>query len=200
MQMSDDEEARFAAVRVSYQRGHIPCRSARFTSSCARETYQQSSRKSSVPSDPAKQVQVFRKKSRSHVRENNPLRETINVSLARFTNRCKVLLPVTFFEFPQELRIRDTIHISFGTFHQWLDRERPSCPETFCQKISGCHELCVLALHGVVPRLAVCLHSLLSEECLYLDLHVFRRSSREVCSSRSMAAGGDRPYLRSASV
>ena len=36
--MSDDVEASFAAVRVSYQQGHIPCRSARFTSSCARVT------------------------------------------------------------------------------------------------------------------------------------------------------------------
>ena len=46
MRMSDDVEARFAAVRVSYQQGHIPCRSARFTSSCARETNQSAVRMS----------------------------------------------------------------------------------------------------------------------------------------------------------
>ena len=63
---------------------------------------------------------------------------------------------------------------------------------TFDQKISDCHALYALALHGVVPRLAVCLHSLFSEECLYRDLHVYRRSSRKVCSSRSMAVGGAR--------
>ena len=87
VQMSDDVEARFAAVRVSYQQGHIPCRSVRFTRSCARETNQQSSRISSVTASPAKQVQVFRKKPRSHARESNPLRETINVSLERFASR-----------------------------------------------------------------------------------------------------------------
>ena len=38
VQMSDVLEVHFAAVRVSYQQGHIPCRSARITSSCARET------------------------------------------------------------------------------------------------------------------------------------------------------------------
>ena len=108
-------------------------------------------------------------------------------------------------KFPQELRIRDTINMSLGTFHKWLesretDRAAQKFSGTFCQKISDCHALYALALHGVVSRPAVCLHSLFSEECLYCDLHVFRRSSGKVCSSRSMAVGGARPYLRSASV
>ena len=46
MRMSDDVVARFAAVRVSYQQGHIPFRLARFTSSCARETNQSAVRMS----------------------------------------------------------------------------------------------------------------------------------------------------------
>ena len=81
-------------------------------------------------------------------------------------------------------------------------RDRPSQKPsgTSCQKISDCHALYVLALHGVVPRLAVSLHSLFSEECLNRDLHVFRRSSRKVWSSRSTAVGRARPYMRSASV
>ena len=52
----------------------------------------------------------------------------------------------------------------------------------------------MFALHGVVPRLAIRLHASFSEKCLYHDLHVFSRSSRNTCSSRSMAVGGARPY------
>ena len=82
------KKARFAAVRASCQKGHIPCRSARFSSSCARETNQSAVRMSlksvcweesltsssskAIPpriasttilraSQPRKQVQVFRK-------------------------------------------------------------------------------------------------------------------------------------------
>ena len=51
--------------------------------------------------------------------------------------------------------------------------------------VSDCHALYVLALHGVVPRLAVHFHASLSEECLHHDLHVFSGSSRNTCSSRS---------------
>ena len=53
--------------------------------------------------------------------------------------------------------------------------------------------LCMALSHAL---LFVCT----SFSCLYRDLHVFRRSSRKVCSSRSMAGGGARPYLRSASI
>ena len=154
MQISDDVEARFAAVRVSYQ-----------------HTTQQSSRKSSVPASPAKQVQDFRKSQDLMCGRAIHCERPSTCRSARFTS------------------------VSIAR-----DRPAQKPSGTFCQKTSGCHALYVLALHGVVPRLAVFLHSLLSEECLYLDLHVFRRSSRKVCSSRSMAVGGDRPYLRSASV
>ena len=71
---------------------------------------------------------------------------------------------------------------------------------TLRQRVSDCHTLYVLAVHGVVPRLAVCLHTSFHEECLHHDLHVLRRSSRNVCYSRSMAVGGARSYLCSASV
>ena len=75
------------------------------------------------------------------------------------------------------------------------------CVWSLC--VGACHALHVLALLGVVPRLAVCLHASFREECLKKkkqDLHLFRRSSRNICSSRSMAVGGARPYLCSASV
>ena len=55
----------------------------------------------------------------------------------------------------------------------------------------------VFALHGVVPRFAVSLHPLFSEECPYNNFHVFRGPSRNACSSLSIAVGGARPYLRS---
>ena len=73
----------------------------------------------------------LQRKARGHVRANNPLRETVSVSLARFTS---------------------------GSSKRDRPAQKPS--GTLCQKISDCHALCVLALHGVVPRLAVCLHSL----------------------------------------
>ena len=38
-----------------------------------------------------------------------------------------------------------------------------------------CHAQYMLALHGVVPRLAIRLHASSSEECLHHDLHVFSR-------------------------
>ena len=60
--------------------------------------------------------------------------------------------------------------------------------------------LYVLVLHVVVPRLAGCLHASFNEECYYRKLHVFRSSSKNVCSCRSMAVGGARPNVRSASV
>ena len=66
--------------------------------------------------------------------------------------------------------------------------------------VSNCRTFCVLALHGFVPRLAVCLHASFSEEYLHQQFYVFRSSSSNVCSSSSMAAGGARPYLPSASV
>ena len=71
-------------------------------------------------------------------------------------------------------------------------RDRPAQKPSgmFCPK-NDCHALHVLALQSVVPRVAVCLHSLFNEECLYRDLHVFRRSSQNVCSSGSMAVGGE---------
>ena len=129
MQMSDDVEARFAAIRVSYQQGHIPCRSARFTSFCARETNQQSSKKSSVPASPAKQVQVFRESqdpctgeqsiARDHQRVVGTFHKSLQGPPASHVSRIST-------------RALDTgHHMSCGNFHQWLDRERPSCPETF---------------------------------------------------------------------
>ena len=66
--------------------------------------------------------------------------------------------------------------------------------------MSGGHALNVFALHGSVPRLAFRLHPSFSEKCPYNDFHVFSRSSRNTCSSLSMAVGGARPYLRSDSV
>ena len=53
----------------------------------------------------------------------------------------------------------------------------------------------VFALHGVVQRLAIRLHSLFSEECLYNDFHVFSRSSRNTYSSLSIPVSGAHPYL-----
>ena len=77
----------------------------------------QSSKQSSVPASPAIRC-TSSKKPRAHVRAKRPLRETINVSLARFTSRCEAPLPVALCEFPQEHKIRDTINVSFGTFHK----------------------------------------------------------------------------------
>ena len=114
MQMSDDVEARLTAVRVLYQQGHIPCRSTRFTSSCARKTNQSAVRMS------LKSVCWEESVTKGYHREllfllaNNPLRETISVSLARFTSRCKVSLPVTFCEFPQA---QDTGHHQHIVWH-----------------------------------------------------------------------------------
>ena len=48
-----------------------------------------------------------------------------------------------------------------------------------------------------MPRFAICLHSLFSWECLYNDFHVFSKSTKNTCSSLSVAVGGTRPYLRS---
>ena len=59
------------------------------------------------------------------------------------------------------------------------------------------HAFDVFALHGVVPRFAIRQHPFFSEECLYNDFQVFRRSFRNACSSLSLAVGGARPYLRS---
>ena len=59
-------------------------------------------------------------------------------------------------------RIVDTFKKSFGTFRKWLGLEDISAPDPsspFCQKITDNHALNVLALHGVVPLLAVCLYS-----------------------------------------
>ena len=85
-----------------------------------------------------------------------------------------------------------------------LASHRPSppleCPSLSPLTLVECHALYVLALQCVVARLAIRLHSSFSEECLHHDLHVFSRSSRNPCSSRSMAVGCARPYLRSASV
>ena len=62
------------------------------------------------------------------------------------------------------------------------------------------HAFDVFALHGVMPRFAIRLHPFFSEECLHNDYHVFSRSSRNACSSLSIAVGGGRPYLRSDSI
>ena len=78
-----------------------------------------------------KQVQVFRKSQELMCGRTIHCERPSACRLARFTSRCKVSLSVMFCEFPQELRIRDTINMSFGTIHNWLEHERPSCPETF---------------------------------------------------------------------
>ena len=163
----------------------------------------QSSKKTPCQTAPQTGASLQRKR-RAHVQVNNSLLETISVSLARFKSRCKVPLPVTFCEFPQELRIRDTINMSFGTFHKWLERERPSCPETFRYVLPENQRLpCVVRARSVWRCATPCCLPALSfsaRSAFYRDLHIFRRSSRKVCSSRSMAVGGARPYLRSASV
>ena len=46
--------------------------------------------------------------------------------------------------------------------------------------------LCVTDCHALHVLAAVCLHASLHEECSYHDLHVFKRSSRNVCNSGSM--------------
>ena len=98
-----------------------------------------------------------------------------------------------------------TIRVSCDTCHKTLTRDDLSSDEldtpTYLKTrvtlslslrslcVSDCHALYVLALHGVVPGLAIRLHASFSEECLHHGLHVFSRSSRNPCSSRSMAVG-----------
>ena len=76
--MSDDVEARFAAVRVSFGTVHkILCEGDQSTDF-------ENILRASQPSQTGAGLQ---KKPRSHARESNPLRETINVSLERFASR-----------------------------------------------------------------------------------------------------------------
>ena len=61
-----------------------------------------------------------------------------------------------------------------------------TAPSSLCSLcVSDCHALYVLALQSVVPLLAIHFYAPFSEECLHHDLHVFSRSSRNTCGSRS---------------
>ena len=75
------------------------------------------------------------------------------------------------------------------------------CVWSLC--VSSRHALYVLALHGVVPRLAVCAARVFPRR-MFLPrssrLHGIFQERLQICNSRSMAVGGARPYLRSASV
>ena len=54
------------------------------------------------------------------------------------------------------------------------------------------------SLHGRCAAPCCLPAHLFREDCLYHDLHLFRRSSRNVCNSRSVAVGGARLHLRCA--
>ena len=93
-----------------------------------------------------------------------------------------------------------TINVSFGAFHPVAQTHDISLILSIQRGLRNGHAFDVFALHGVVPHFADCQQPFFSEECPCNDFHVFRRSSRNACSSRSIAVGAARPYLRSDSV
>ena len=75
------------------------------------------------------------------------------------------------------------------------------CPIKYALPGSGRLPYVVCARFAWRCANSCCLPVLLfSKECSYRNLHVFKSSSRNDCNSRSVAVGGARPYLRSASV
>ena len=148
--MKDDVKARFAAVRVSYQQGHIPCRSARFTSSCARETNQPAVRMSLksvcwveyLTSSSSKGIPP-RIALPPRVRKNPPCQPAPQTGAGlQKKPRARVRVVGTFQKSLQGLPASHVLriftggqdtghHQHVGTFHKSPERKRPPCLETF---------------------------------------------------------------------
>ena len=93
---------------------------------------------------------------------------------------------------------RHSVREPSGTFHMY-ETSQSSFPPVV-RHISTAHErlpyvVCARTAWRCATPCCLPAHLTFCEECLDHDLHVFRRSSRNVCNSRSMAVGGARPYL-----